>query len=62
MNTQLSPNFADTYMTAFPAHEDEAVLQHANSTAHSSFAVCRICGSLVLASMKATHAIENHTH
>ena len=62
MNVQLSPNFADTYMTAFPADDAEIVIEHANSTARSSFSVCRVCGSMVLASMKATHAVENHTN
>lgn len=62
MNANASTNLADAYLAAFPAHEGEVVLQHADSTARSSFAVCRICGSLVLASMKATHAVENHTN
>lgn len=57
---KLSNNFANSYTTAFPAHEDEVVLQHADSTAQSSFALCRICGSLVLASMKITHLHEIH--
>lgn len=62
MNTQLSPNFADTYMTAFPADDAEILIQHADSTARSSFSVCRVCGSMVLASMTVTHTVQNHTN
>lgn len=62
MNCQLSSNFADTYMTTFPADDTEIVVQHADSTARSSFAVCRVCGSMVLASTTVTHVIENHNN
>lgn len=62
MNRQLSLNFPATLMAAFPADDAEIVVQHADSTARSSFAVCRICGSMVLASTTVTHVIENHNN
>ena len=62
MNTNASTNLADAYLAAFPAHEGEVVLQHADSTARSSFSVCRICGSMVLASMTVTHTVQNHNN
>lgn len=62
MNRQLSLNFPATLMVAFPNDDAEIVVQHADSTAQSCFAVCRICGSMVLASMTFTHVIENHNN
>ena len=62
MNTNASTNLADAYLAAFPAHEGEIVVEHANSTARSSFSVCRICGSMVLASMTVTHTVQNHNN
>lgn len=60
MSTNASTTLANAYLSAFPAHEDEVVIQHADSTARSSFSVCRVCGSMVLASMTVTHTVQNH--
>lgn len=50
----------EKYIEAFPASEDEVTVEHAGSTARSTFRVCRICGTLVLSSMAGLHVAEIH--
>lgn len=55
-----SSKYADIFMRAFPHDEDEFSFEHADSTARSTFRICRLCGALVLASMTPTHSNEIH--
>jgi len=52
--------YADNYENAFPYDSDIVVLEHADSTARSSFRVCNLCGALVLDSLHVTHVRNQH--
>ena len=54
-----SIGLADIIMAAYPPYEDELVIEHPNGS-RSGFKLCRICGSLVLASMSMTHVMVLH--